>query len=215
MILFFQILMIWWVLPPLVKSCAIIIQLFLFPFLIDRILFIEVPDNRIVVFLLQEPGLSSGKDTFCLRCHKCRYRLSVVMDTFATGFGQCSTAIYWNHRRWTVLPMHEKRKDTQHKIHEKKDYLRTTGLITIPAVWRENQLLLFDDFDQVPRWWQWGTTMARQHLQGRHPSVSRPETLSNCWREIPTPRGGRYLSLLPLHKLCLVLPRKCKRVESQ
>lgn len=40
--------------------------------------------------------------------------------------------------------MHEKREDTQHKIHEKKNYLRTTGLITIPAVWRENQLILFD-----------------------------------------------------------------------
>lgn len=118
-----------------------------------------------------------------------------------------------------LLSMHRKWKDTQHKIHEKEDYLGTTGLINILTVWRENQLLLFDVFDhlcdQVPRWWWWGTTMARQHLQGRHPSVSRLETLSNCWREIPTPRGGRYLSILPLHKLCPALPWKFKRVRSQ
>lgn len=61
--------------------------------------------------------------------------------------------------------------------------------------------------------------MARQHLQGRHPSVSRPETLLSCWREIPTPRGGRYLSLLAENTrktpVCYALPWKCKRVESQ
>lgn len=67
MIFYFQIPMIWWVLPLFVKSCAVIIQLFLFPLFSHRILFIEVPHNRIVVlFLLQEPGLSSGKETFVI-----------------------------------------------------------------------------------------------------------------------------------------------------
>lgn len=213
MILSFQILMIWWVLPLLVISCAVIIQLFLFHLFIDRILFIKVPDNTFVVFLLQEPGLSSGKDTFSHKCPHCRWILAVCCHGHVCcRFG---TVLYCHllesqETNSPVLFMHK------HKIHEKKEYLGTTGSINIPAIWRENQRLFLDVFDrlpdQVPRWWQWGTTMARQHHQGKHPSVSRLETLSNCWREIPTPPGGRYLTRLPLHKLCPALPWKYKRV---
>lgn len=38
--------------------------------------------------------------------------LFVFMDQFAAG--QCSTAIYWNYRRRTVLSMDEKLKNLQH-----------------------------------------------------------------------------------------------------
>lgn len=100
----------------------------------------------LLLFFYRSQGYHRVRTHFVINVNKWRWiHGSVVMDTFALRLRQCSTAIYCNLQE-ANSSVHKPKMKRRHKIQEQKVYLGTRGLINISAVWRENQLLLFELF---------------------------------------------------------------------